>query len=147
MHLPIGLLMDHSGYSTLGSYNGLLLLLPCHLRHHQFLASLDIVTQPLKRLWLHLEKRGPFCATGPQELPGGNMSPFPPTPTENKAYCPLNGRCREAAWCAKCRITRNNEIMTYYDCCKTDFKARYNNHTQSLRHRSKRNSTELSKLV
>ena len=37
--------------------------------------------------------------------------------------------------------------MTYYGCCETDFKARYYNHIQSFKNPSKRNQTELSKLI
>ena len=39
------------------------------------------------------------------------------------------------------------KLIIYYGCCETDFKARYYNHIQSFKSPSKRNQTELSKLV
>ena len=65
-----------------------------------------------------------------------------------KSSCPLNGKCREKCTIYKASVTTpNNTTMEYYGCCETDFKVRFYNHNQSFKNPSKRNQTELSKLV
>ena len=67
----------------------------------------------------------------------------PPCNCRNKRDCSLEGKC-----CTKCVIykassicTPNSKTMSYYDCCETDFKARYYNHKQSFKTLSKKHQT------
>ena len=41
----------------------------------------------------------------------------------------------------------DSKAMTFYGCCKADFKARFYKHIQSFKNLSKRNQIELLKLV
>ena len=66
----------------------------------------------------------------------------------NKRDCPLEGKCRTKCVIYKASVcTPNGKTMSYYSCCETDFKARYNNYKQSFKTSSKRHQTELSSLV
>ena len=67
----------------------------------------------------------------------------------NRNDCPLNNKCLEKSMIYQASVTRldNNKTETYIGLCETDFKARYSNHKASLRHSTKRNTTELSKYV
>ena len=47
----------------------------------------------------------------------------------------------------KATVTTENDSHVYYGQCEGEFKARYNNHTKSFRHRKYENETELSKHV
>ena len=71
----------------------------------------------------------------------------PPCNCRNKANCPLERKCRESSIIYKATLKSNGIAGHYYDCSETEFKTRFNNHKQSLVHRHKRNSTELSKTV
>ena len=65
-----------------------------------------------------------------------------------KANCPLDGRCHKKSIIYKASVNiPDGKAMTYYGCCEMDFKARYYNHIQSFKNPSKRNQTELSKLI
>ena len=63
----------------------------------------------------------------------------------SKPHCPLNGCCREPTVIYKATITSVNPTKRYIGCTENEFKTRFYNHTQSLRHREKRNATDLSK--
>ena len=63
----------------------------------------------------------------------------------SKPNCPLNGGCRERSVISKATITSVNPPKHYIGCTENEFKTRFYNHTQSLKHREKRNATELSK--
>ena len=65
----------------------------------------------------------------------------------NKNNCPLNGDCQEKCLVYKATVTTENDSHVYYGQCEGEFKARYNNHTKSFRHRKYENETELSKHV
>ena len=72
----------------------------------------------------------------------------PPCNCHNKHDCSLEGKC-----CIKCVIYMasicipNGKTMSYYGCCKTDFKAHYYNHKQSFKTSSKKHQIEHLKLV
>ena len=65
----------------------------------------------------------------------------------NKDHCPLNGNCTKSCIVYQATITSGKQSNVYFGSCSTTFKARFNNHTSSFRHRSKAASTELSKHV
>ena len=72
----------------------------------------------------------------------------PPYNCRNKHDCPLEGKCRTKCVIYKASVcTLNGKTMSYYDCCETDFKARYYNLKQSFKTSSKRRQTELSWFV
>ena len=71
----------------------------------------------------------------------------PPCNCRNKANCPLEGKCRKSSIINKATMKSTGITRHYYGCSETEFKTRFNNHKQSLAHRHKRNSTELSKAV
>ena len=63
---------------------------------------------------------------------------------QKQSQLPLDGKCRKSSIvykaCLLCNIANN-----YYGCCETEFKARFNNHSQSFKYQRKSNTTELSK--
>ena len=63
----------------------------------------------------------------------------------SKPNCPLNGGCCECLVIYKATIISVNPSKHYIGCTENEFKTRFYKHTQSLRHRAKRNATELSK--
>ena len=65
----------------------------------------------------------------------------------NKDHCTLNGNCTKSCIVYQATVTSGKQSNVYYRSCSTTFKARFNNHTSSFRHRSKAASTELSKHV
>ena len=65
----------------------------------------------------------------------------------NKDHCPLNGNCTKSCIVYQATVTSGKQSNVYFGSCSTTFKARFNNHTSSFRHRSKAASTELSKHV
>ena len=65
----------------------------------------------------------------------------------NKDHCPQNGNCTKSCIVYQATITSGKQSNVYFGSCSTTFKARFNNHTSSFRHRSKAASTELSKHV
>ena len=64
-----------------------------------------------------------------------------------KDHCPLNGNCTKSCIVYQATVTSGKQSNVYFGSCSTTFKARFNNHTFSFRHRSKAASTELSKHV
>ena len=76
-----------------------------------------------------------------------------PTNTSRKcncrraANCPMEGQCLSSAIIYQATVTSPDSTETYIGSTATDFKARYNNHTASFRHSSKRSATELSKHI
>ena len=72
----------------------------------------------------------------------------PPCNCRNKENCPLEGKCRESSIIYKATQKFNGTAKHKYGCSETEFKARFNNHKQSLVYRHKRNATtKLSKAV
>ena len=65
----------------------------------------------------------------------------------NKDHCPLNGNCTKSCIVYQATITSGKQSNVYFESCSTAFKARFNNHTSSFRHRRKAASMELSKHV
>ena len=64
-----------------------------------------------------------------------------------KESCPLNGKCLHQCMVYKAEVTTNTTYKEYYGTSEGEFKSRYNNHTQSFRHISHINDTELSKYL
>ena len=71
-------------------------------------------------------------------------STTPPCNYRKKISFPLEGKCRESFIVYKACLISGNAANNYYGCCKTVFKARFNNHNQSFKYRRKNNATELS---
>ena len=69
-----------------------------------------------------------------------------PCNRRNKAGCSLEGKCRKSSIVYKTCLISGNAASNYlyYDCCETEFKARFYNHNQRFKYRTKRNVTELS---
>ena len=65
----------------------------------------------------------------------------------NKDHCPLNDNCTKSCVVYQATIMLGKQSNMYFRSCSTTFKARFNNHTSSFRHRSKAASTELSKHI
>lgn len=64
------------------------------------------------------------------------------------ANCPMEGKCLEKSIIYQATVTAaNNRKETYIGLTEGQFKTRYNNHTASFRHSSKRSATELSNFV
>ena len=61
-----------------------------------------------------------------------------------KTKLPTYGGCLEHSVIYKATITSVNPAKHYIGCTENEFKTPFYNHTQSLRHREKRNATELS---
>ena len=64
-----------------------------------------------------------------------------------KESCPLNGKCFHQCMVYKAEVTTSTTYKEYYGTSEGEFKSRYNNHTQSFRHISHINDTELSKYL
>ena len=64
-----------------------------------------------------------------------------------KKSCPLNGKCLHQCMIHKAEVTTNTTYQGYYGTSEGEFKSRYNNHTESFRHISHVNDTELSKYL
>jgi len=65
-----------------------------------------------------------------------------------KAQCPLNNNCLKSSLIYQATVTTDNgHKSTYVGLTENSFKTRYTNHKASFNHSSKRNSTELSKLI
>ena len=64
-----------------------------------------------------------------------------------KESCPLNGKCLHQCMVYKAEVTTNTTYKEYYGTSEEEFKSRYNNNTQSFRHISHINDTELSKYL
>ena len=60
--------------------------------------------------------------------------------------CPLDGQCLNSSIIYQATVTQhdNNQEETYIGLTDNTFKTRYNGHTNSFRHASKRNATTLS---
>jgi hypothetical protein len=61
--------------------------------------------------------------------------------------CPLNGNCLAKCIVYQATVDTADKSESYIGSTALEFKSRYNNHTASFRHSSKRNSTELSKYI
>jgi len=61
--------------------------------------------------------------------------------------CPLNEECLKNCIVYQATLKSEKEQATYFSSCATTFKARYNNHTLSIKHQQKSANTELSKRV
>ena len=69
-------------------------------------------------------------------------------PKKSKANCPLNGHCLARNIVYKATVTpQSSPPKQYIGLASTTFKERLGNHTQSLKHESMSNSTELSKFI
>ena len=69
-------------------------------------------------------------------------------PRKSKANCPLNGHCLARNIVYKATFTpQSSPPKQYIGLTSTTFKERLDNHTQSLKHESMSNSTELSKFI
>ena len=66
-----------------------------------------------------------------------------------KDSCPLQGKCQteNVVYLAQVTNTKNSERKCYIGLTERTFKDRFYKHRNSLRHRSKANSTELSKYI
>ena len=64
-----------------------------------------------------------------------------------KESCPLDGKCLHQCMVCKAEVTTNTTYKEYYGTSEGEFKSRYNNHTQSFRHISHIDDTELSKYL
>ena len=64
-----------------------------------------------------------------------------------KESCPLNGKCLHQCIVCKAEVTTSTTYKEYYGTSEGEFKCRYNNHTQSFKHISHINDTELSKYL
>ena len=53
----------------------------------------------------------------------------------NKDGCPPEGKCLQTSIVYKADVIRNKESHIYYGTSDGEFKSRYNNHTNSFRHR------------
>ena len=65
----------------------------------------------------------------------------------NKNSCPLDGNCQVKNNVYKATVRREENYCIYYGTAEGEFKTRYNNHTNSFRHRKSINETELSKYI
>ena len=75
----------------------------------------------------------------------GNIKPFN---CRKKDECPLNGQCLAQNIVYKCiASTSMNRDKTYLGTTEGDFKKRYNNHTNSFRHKLYSKETTLSKYI
>ena len=75
----------------------------------------------------------------------GNIKPFN---CRKKDECPLNGQCLAQNIVYKCiASTSMNRDKTYLGTTEGDFKKRYNNHTNSFRHKRYSKDTALSKYI
>ena len=64
-----------------------------------------------------------------------------------KEICPLNDKCLHQFMVYKAEVSTNITYKEYCGASEWEFKSRYNNHTQSFRHISLINDTELSKYL
>ena len=64
-----------------------------------------------------------------------------------KDCCPLNGKCLKKEIIYKATVSSEGDSKIYFGLTATDFKTRYNNHTNSFRQKEKSNSSELSKHI
>ena len=64
-----------------------------------------------------------------------------------KNTCPMNGNCLEKSIIYKASVESEGKSMTYYGLTENQFKFRYNNHTDSFRHKRKENQSKLSKYI
>ena len=66
-----------------------------------------------------------------------------------KLECPLNNKCLSESFVYKATVSQTpSQINKYYNgACEKTFKERYNNHTATIRNKSKQKSTELSKHI
>ena len=65
----------------------------------------------------------------------------------NKAQCPVDNKCCTQGVIYKATLTHNNAKAEYIGSTELAFKTRYNLHTHSFRHESKRAATTLSQYV
>ena len=65
----------------------------------------------------------------------------------NRNSCPMNGQCLVKDIVYQATVHTNDSKETYIGLTSNEFKTRYNNHTASFRHESKRMDTELSKHI
>ena len=65
----------------------------------------------------------------------------------NKENCPLDGKCLQSCIVYKADVITNKDSHIYYGASDGEFKSRYNNHTNSFRHRHHEQDTELSELI
>ena len=65
----------------------------------------------------------------------------------NKENCPLDGKCLQTCIVYKADVITNKDSHIYYGASDGEFKSRYNNHTNSFRHRHHEQDTELSKHI
>ena len=74
--------------------------------------------------------------------------PDKPCNCNDKANCPLDGKCRSECIVYKATIESETEgTKEYIGLSEPPFKARYNNHLTSFRHSKHENNTELAKHV
>ena len=59
----------------------------------------------------------------------------------------MDGNCLVSCIVYKAEVTTNQTKKIYYGSCSSTFKDRYNNHTSSFRHKSKKEETKLSQYV
>ena len=64
-----------------------------------------------------------------------------------KESYPQNGKCLHQCMAYKTEVTTNTTYKEYYGTSEWEFKSRCHNHTQSFRHLSRLNDTELSKYL
>ena len=65
----------------------------------------------------------------------------------NKENYPLDGKCLQTCIVYKADVIANKGSHIYYGASDGEFKSRYNNHTNSFRHRHHGQDTELSKHI
>ena len=65
----------------------------------------------------------------------------------NKVTCPLQGNCLAKSVIYKATVISDNEEKFYLGCCESEFKLRFNNHTQSFKSKTHMHDTQLSKYV
>ena len=65
----------------------------------------------------------------------------------NKENCPLEGKCLQSCIIYKADVITNKDSHIYYGASAGEFKSRYNNHTNSFRHRHRKQDTEPSKHI
>ena len=65
----------------------------------------------------------------------------------NKENCPLNGKCSQTCILYKADIITNKNSHIYYGESDGEFKSRYNNHSNSFRHRYHEQDAELSNYI
>jgi len=66
---------------------------------------------------------------------------------QGKNECPVNGTCLTRGVIYKATVRNNNKNMVYIGSTGRKFKTRYNEHMQSFRNKSKKESTRLSKFI